>query len=346
MFKKVLAITLILTLVALMFTGCAPKPVTPAAGAPAAAAPVEEVKPEILKMSVTTADSSTWTIGAEKFAELVKEKTGGKVEVKVYPNEQLSGGNQGKGVEMLGSGSIDLSFHSNIIYSIMDEKFGVISLPWLLPDYKTADEKLAGTGGAAINKLLLEKGVIGLGFGENGFRQLTNSKKEIKTVADMKGLKIRIPGIKMYIALYKALGANPTAMNFSEVFTSLQQKAIDGQENPMDVISSSKLYEVQKYMSVWNYSYDSIILGMNKAKFDSFSPEIQKAIQEAATEACKFQVSLNREKAETQLKDFKDKGMVVYEFTNEDMKPFVEAVQSVYTEYEGIMGKELLDSFR
>jgi tripartite ATP-independent transporter DctP family solute receptor len=341
MFRKVLAVTLILTMAVLVFAGCAPK-----AEAPASGAPVEEVKPVTLKMSVTTADGSTWTMGAQKFADLVKEKTGGKVEVKVYPNEQLSGGNQGKGVEMLSSGAIDLSFHSNIIYSIMDEKFGVISLPWLLPDYETVDEKLAGSGGEAINKLLLEKGVVGLGFGENGFRQLTNSRREVKTVADMNGLKIRIPGIKMYIALYKALGANPTAMNFSEVFTSLQQKAIDGQENPLDVISSSKLYEVQKYMSVWNYSYDSIILGINKEKFESFSPEIQKAMQEAATEACKYQVSLNREKADAQLQDFKDRGMVVYEFTNDDMKPFIEAVQPVYDEYEGIMGKELIDSFR
>lgn len=346
MLKKVLAITLILTLAALSFTGCAPKPAAPTAGAPAESAPAEEVKPEVLKMSVTTADGSTWTIGAQKFAELVKEKTGGKIEVKVYPNEQLSGGNQGKGVEMLMSGAIDLSYHSNIIYSIMDEKFGVISLPWLLPDNETADEKLAGAGGEAIKKLLLEKGVVGLGFGENGFRQITNSKREIKTLKDMAGLKIRIPGIKMYIALYKALGANPTAMNFSEVFTALQQKAIDGQENPTDVISSSKLYEVQEYMSVWNYSYDALILGINKAKFESFSPEIQKAIQEAAEEACKFQVALNREKGEKQVQEFKDKGMKVYEFTAEDMKPFIEAVQPVYTEYEGIMGKEFIDAFR
>lgn len=347
MVKKLVAIVLSLTLVALMFTGCSPKESAPASGTPAASeAKKEEIKPEVLKMSVTTADSSTWTLGAKKFAELVKEKTGGKIEVKVYPNEQLSGGNQGKGVEMLSSGAIDLSYHSNIIYSIMDEKFGVISLPWLLPDYETADEKLAGKGGEAINNLLLEKGIVGLGFGENGFRQITNSKREIKSLADMAGLKIRIPGIKMYIALYKALGANPTAMNFSEVFTSLQQKAIDGQENPLDVIDSSKLYEVQEYMSMWNYSYDAIILGINKAKFDSFSPEIQTAIREAATEACKYQVQLNRDKAEDQLQSFKDKGMKVYEFTPEDINVFKEAVQSVYDEYEGIMGKDLIDSFR
>ncbi len=198
------------------------------------------------------------------------KKTNGEVEVKVYPNEQLSGGNQGKGVEMLRNGAIDISFHSNIIYSIMDERFGVISLPWLLPDYETVDEKLNGTGGEAINEILDEIGIVGLGFGENGFRQITNSKRPIKTPEDMEGLKIRIPGIKMYISLYKALGSDPQAMNFAEVFTSLQQKAIDGQENPTDIISSSKIYEVQEYLSVWNYSYDAIILGINKDKFESF----------------------------------------------------------------------------
>ncbi len=107
-------------------------------------------------------------------------------------------------------------------------------------------------------------------MGENGFRQITNSKRPIKTPEDMEGLKIRIPGIKMYISLYKALGSDPQAMNFAEVFTSLQQKAIDGQENPTDIISSSKIYEVQEYLSVWNYSYDAIILGINKDKFESF----------------------------------------------------------------------------
>ena len=141
---------------------------------------------------------------------------------------------------MLMSGAADFSFHSNIIYSIADEKFGVISMPWLIPDTATADAKLSGAGGKAIDKLLLGKGIVGLGFGENGFRQITNNKKEIATPADMSGLKIRIPGIKMFISLYKALGADPIAMNFGEVFTALQQRTIDGQENPTDVINSRK----------------------------------------------------------------------------------------------------------
>ncbi len=305
-----------------------------------------EVKPVTLKMSVTTADSSSWTQGALKFAELVEERTGGKVKINVFPNEQLSGGNQGKGIEMLMNGATDLSFHSNIIYSIMDERFGTMSLPWLLPNYEIADEKINGPGGDKIAEIMLEKNVVALGFGENGFRQITNNVRPISSPDDMKNLRIRIPGIKMYISLYQTLGADPTAMNFAEVFTSLQQGAIDGQENPMDVIHSSKLYEVQKYISLWNYSYDVIILGMNKDKLESFDEETQQIIRDAAKEACEYQVELNRASGIEQLEYFKSQGMQVTELTDAQIAEFQEKVQPVYDEYEPIVGKELLDLFR
>lgn len=339
--KKKLSVILAMTLaLSLGLSACAPKAVEPTVpGAPV----VEKVT---LKMSVTTSDTSSWTLGANKFAELVKERTNGNVEIKVYPNEQLAGGSQGKGIEMLMSGAADFSYHSNIIYSIADEKFGVISMPWLIPDTATADEKLNGAGGEAINKLLLEKGIVGLGFGENGFRQITNNKRPIVAPEDMTGLKLRIPGIKMFISLYKALGADPISMNFGEVFTALQQKTIDGQENPTDVINSSKINEVQKYMTVWNYSYDSIILGMNKARFDSFDKATQDILIQAGKEACEYQKGINRELSAQQTADFAAKGMEVTVLTPEQMKPFAEKVQSVYAEYEPIMGKDLIDAFR
>ncbi len=338
--RKVLSLILAVVMVlSLSLTGCSSEK-------PAGDQGQASDKKVTLKFSTTTADTSTWTLGAKKFAEIVGEKTNGRIEVKVYPNDQLSGGNQSKGIEMLMSGSTDITFHSNIIYSVMDERFGVISLPFLINDTETADKVLSGDGGEAINKILLEKNIIGLGFGENGFRQVTNSKKPIESPADMSGLKIRIPGIKMFISLYKALGADPITMNFGEVFTALQQGTIDGQENPTDVISSSKINEVQKYMTVWDYSYDSIIFGMNKDKFESFSSEDQQIIRDAAKEACEYQRQINREKAETQTQEFIDGGMQVNKLTDEQKAAFKEAVQSVYTEYEPIMGKDLIDAFR
>ena len=333
--KKILTLGLSIMLGASMLVGCS--------GGGEGGSSEEKIT---LKMSVTTADQSSWTQGANKFAELVAEKTDGKVEVKVFPNEQLSGGNQSKGVEMLKSGGIDISYHSNIIYSVLDERFGVISLPWLLADEAAADEKLEGEGGKAINDLLKEHNIVGLGYGENGFRQLTNSKKEIKTPADISGSKIRVPGMKMYISLFQSLGADPISMNFSEVFTSLQQGAIDGQENPLDVIDTSKLYEVQKYMSMWNYSYDAIILGMNQDKFDSLDEATQTALVEAGKEASEYQKQVNRESAESQLKKFEEKGMTITPVEDIDVEGFKALAEETYTEYEPIIGKELIDSFR
>lgn len=339
--KKVISLILVAVMVlSIGLTGCASKAPAGDQGGQASD------KKVTLKFSTTTSDTSTWTLGAQKFAEIIKDKSNGRIEVKVYPNDQLSGGNQSKGIEMLMSGSTDITFHSNIIYSVMDERFGVISLPFLINDTETADKVLSGSGGEAINKILLEKNIMGLGFGENGFRQLTNNKKPIEAPADMSGLKIRVPGIKMFISLYKTLGADPIAMNFGEVFTSLQQGTIDGQENPTDVISSSKINEVQKYMSVWDYSYDAIIFGMNKDKFESFSAEDQELIRQAAKEACEYQRQINREKAQTQTQEFKDGGMQVNVLTNEQKAVFKEAVQPVYTEYEPIMGKDLIDAFK
>ncbi|HHY99808.1 MAG TPA: DctP family TRAP transporter solute-binding subunit, partial [Tissierellia bacterium] len=293
-----------------------------------------------------SASGSTWEKGALKFAELVNERTGGMVEIKVYPNEQLSGGNQGKGIEMLMTGATDLTYHSNIIYSIMDERFGVISLPFLFSSVEDIDKALAGEGGKAINELLLEKNVVGLGFGENGFRQLTTGKKPVRSLEDIKNMKIRIPGMKMYTSLFKALGADPLTMNFAEVFTALQQGTIDGHENPIDTIYAAKIHEVQKYITMWDYSYDAIILGMNKDRFESFDAETQQIFRDAAKEACEYQIKLNREVAEEELKIFQDAGMEIITLTEEQKQPFREAVQVVYEEYEPIMGKELIDLFR
>ena len=340
MFKKIASLGLSIVLCTGMLVGCS------SGGSDKDSSKEGSKGKTTLKMSVTTADQSSWTLGAKKFAELVKDKTGGKVEVKVYPNEQLSGGNQSKGVEMLKSGGIDVSFHSNIIYSVLDERYGVISLPWLLKDEAQADEKLAGKGGEEINKLLYDQGIVGLGFGENGFRQITTNDKEIKTPEDMKKAKIRVPGMKMYISLFKNLGADPISMNFSEVFTSLQQGAIDGQENPLDVIDSSKLYEVQKYMSMWNYSYDAIILGINKEKFESFDKDIQDAITEAGKEACDYQRELNRKNAKEQLAKFEEKGMTITKQEDMDIEAFKSLAEKTYKEYEPIMGKELIDAFK
>ena len=247
---------------------------------------------------------------------------------------------------MLSKGSTDLTFNSTIIYSILDDRFGVASAPFLFNNTEEVDKVFNGKGGEMINEILEEKGIKPLGFGENGFRQITNSTKEIKTPDDMKGMKIRIPGITMYTDLYRTLGADPTTMTFSEVFTSLQQGTIDGQENPIDVIHSSKLNEVQDYLTSWNYSYDPLVLGMNKKLFESMSEEDQEIFTRLGKEAAEFQVKIAREKEAKQIEDLKAAGMKFYEPTEEEIAQFKEAVQPLYDKYTSIWGEELLKAFQ
>lgn len=337
MFKKIIVLLVVSVMVFGLLAGCAPKQ---------PAAPGPEKSTGTLKISMSTNEHSTWFKGAEKFKNIVEEKTEGRMKVQLFPNEQLSGGNQPKGIEMVQSGATEMSLHSNIIYSVLDQRFGVISLPWLLPDFASVDKALNGPAGEELFKIVREKGIEPLAFGENGFRQLTNNKLPVQKPADMKGLKIRIPGIKMYTDLYQALGADPTVMNFAEVFTSLQQGAIDGQENPIPVIVSARLAEVQKYLTIWNYSYDALIFGINKDLFDGFDKETQQIIRDAAKEAMAFQIKINREDAVSKIDDLKKAGMEVNILDDAAVKEFQEVVKPVYTMYEPIVGKALLDAFR
>lgn len=305
-----------------------------------------ESKSHDLKMSVTVSESSTWYEAAKMFATNVEEETDGRIKIQIYTNEQLSGGDSSKAVEGLAKGSIDLTFNSTIIYSVLDPRFGVISAPFLFQTNEQVDRALAGEGGEGLTKILAEKGVHALGFGESGFRQITNSKRAIQKPEDLEGLKIRIPGITMYTDLFRELGTDPTTMTFSEVFTSLQQGTIDGQENPIDVISSSKLQEVQKYLTLWNYSYDPIVLGMNKKLYDSLSDEDKELFDRLGKEATEYQIKISREKEAKQIEDLKAKGMDVYTPTAEELVAFQETVQPIYDKYTDVWGADLLKAFQ
>ena len=299
-----------------------------------------------LKMSVTVSDSSTWYEAAEKLKADLAEESDGRINLELFANEQLSGGDSGKAVEGLSKGTIDLTFNSTIIYSILDDRFGVASAPFLFNNTDEVDPVFAGEGGEMLKEILAEKGVHALGYGQNGFRQITNSKNEIKSPADMKGMKVRIPGITMYTDLYRELGTDPTTMTFSEVFTALQQGTIDGQENPIDVIYSSKLQEVQDYITMWNYSYDPLVLGMNKKLYDSLSDEDKELFDRLGKEAAEYQVKIAREKEATQIEELEAAGMKFYTPTEDEMAQFKEAVQPVYEKYTDIWGEDLLNAFK
>lgn len=299
-----------------------------------------------LKMSVTVSDTTAWFAGAQKLADDIEAETDGRITIDVFSNEQLSGGDSAKAVEGLAKGSIDLTFNSTIIYSILDERFGVVSAPFLFDSLDEVDAAFAAEGGKMLDELLLEKNVVALGYGENGFRQITNNKGPIESPEDLKGMKMRIPGIKMYTDLFRAYGSDPATMTWSEVFTALQQGTIDGQENPIDVIYSSKIDEVQDYLTLWNYSYDPLVLGINKKLFDSMSEEDQELFKRLGKEAAAYQIQLNRERAAEQLEELKEKGMKVNELTEEQLQVFKDASQPIYDQYKTIWGEDFLKAFQ
>lgn len=292
--------------------------------------------------TITTSDASTWHDGAEKFAELLDEKSDGRMTVNIVANEQLSGGDPAAGVEMLADGSKAFSYNSPIIYSGIDPRFGAVTAPFLFDDLEQADAVLDSSGAEAYDQLLDEMGIKFLGFGESGFRELTTSGTEVTKPDDLKGLKFRVAGSTLFVDIYKEMGADPVSMNWAEVFTSLQNGTIDGQENPIDIIHSQGLSEVQKNLTIWHYVYDPLLLGMNKGMFDELSPEDQKIVTDAAAEANDYQIKLNRDKAEDQLADLK-KEMTVTELTPEQVDAFRKAMSPVYDKYESEWTPEIFD---
>jgi tripartite ATP-independent transporter DctP family solute receptor len=288
-------------------------------------------------MSVVTNEDSAWTKGAQLFADLVEQRSGGRIQITVYPNAELAGGNQLNELTMLRDGNIDFTYHSTLLYSNLDQSFSAVSMPWLFTDYAQVDAVLSGTAGSALLKETEDYGIVGLAFGENGFRQLTNSRLAVRAPDDLRGLKIRIPDVALYNTVFKALGATPVIMNFPDVPGALRQGQIDGQENPVDIIVSSRLYEVQNHITVWNYSYDALILGINKKDWDGLPASAQSIIKQAAIEASLEQVRLSRDAARTKLGLLRDRGMTVTELTPGQVQAFREATEPVYTEWSAII---------
>lgn len=290
--------------------------------------------------TVTTGNTSTWYEGAEEFARILDEESGGRMTVNIVTNEQLSGGDPAAGVEQLMNGEKAFSYNSTIIYAGLDERFGAVNAPFLFTDLDQVDaqkDKIV----EAYQELGAEKGVQVLGLGESGFRQLTNNVRPVSAPEDLQGIKMRIPGIGLFTDVYRELGANPTTMNWSEVFTALQQGTIEGQENPVDIIYSSGLEEVQDHLTMWNYVYDPLILGMNKDLYDSLSEEDRAIVDEAAAAANELQITNNREKEEGELEELKGK-MEVIELTPEQQQAFKAAADPVLEQYREKWGEELV----
>ena len=300
---------------------------------------------DTLRLSHNTGENSTWHIGSERFAELVAERTDGAFDVRVFPNAQLAGGDQMRQAEMVGRGALDVVVTSAINVTPLVPEMAVFSLPYLFASYDQVDAAVQGAPGEAMAEILLEQGIVVLAWGENGFREVTNNRRPILTPDDMRGLNMRVAG-PMYIDVMNALGANPQQMQWVETISALQQGVVDGQENPIGaVIVPLQVYEVQRYMTTWHYSYDPIFLGISQARWDSMDAEMQEIMREAAQEAMAFQREITRQGTADGIDYLREQGMEVHEATAEEITAFREATQPAFDMWAERVGAELVELF-
>ena len=287
-------------------------------------------------------ETSTWAEGGRKFGELMEKATGGKVKVNVYAADQLTNGNQSEGIQALMNGDpVQISMHSNLIYSAFDPRFNVVSLPYLFDSVEDADAKLDGLAGEMLKDILSEYGLHCMGIAENGFRQLTNNVREIKSVDDMKNLKIRVAGSNLLMECYKRWGADATNMNWSETYTALQQKTVEGQENPLPAIDAASVQEVQPYCSLWNANYDCLFFCINQKLYDSLTPEQQAVVDEAGQKAVAYERHINRAGDEEIMSRWQEKnGVTITSYEDLDVDSFKKAVEGIDQWYQEELEKQ------
>ena len=301
-------------------------------------------EPKVMKLAVVTAKDRSLTKGLIKFGEILEQESGGAIKVEVYPDGQL-GGDRAV-FDAMKVGTIQGSTMSSGPIAVDAPRFSVLDLPFLFKDEQTAYEILDGPIGQELLDDLPEVGVIGLNYWENGFRNLTNNKREVKTVEDIQGLKIRTLENELHLDMWKELGAIPTPMAFTELFTALEQGVVDGQENPAGNVTTSKFYEVQKYYTKTGHIYNASPFLISKKFWDSLTDEEKEMVKKAAEEAKQYQRQLNQEETAQAEEYLANNGMVVTELSSEDKQRFIEAVQPVYEKYAAQLGEDLVNKLR
>ena len=261
-----------------------------------------------LKLGHIQSETDLWHIGATKFAEFVDAKTQGSVKIRIFPNSTI--GNDRDMAEGLQIGSVDFALIAGVLGNF-EPSLQIMEMPYLFSNEEHLRKVIYGpVGKALLDKLLKSSNIRGLSFWERGSRHLTTNKP-VNSLADIKGLKIRVPEIPPMVAAWKAMGANPTPMAWGEVYTGLQQNVIEAQENPIPYIYAGKIHEVQKYIALTKHKYEYVILAMSDKTWKKLNPDQQKAIKEAADEATKYENKLVFEKTEEIFKELQEKGMKV-----------------------------------
>jgi TRAP-type transport system periplasmic protein len=281
-------------------------------------------------LSTPDPDNSEITLAANKFAELVSQKTGGKVTVKVFPNGTLYGGDPSAAVKQLAGGSLDMLLLSTSLYANFNPKFTAISVPYLFSDLGQLRSYLSGPMGQELITDLNKIGIQGLGMWPRPFRQMTNSRKPILSPQDLSGLKFRVPNNPLWVEFFKKMGAAPTPMAFAEVYNALQLKVIDGQENPINIPVTAKFYEVQSHVTMTNHMADGWVLAINPAKYNALPEDQKNALRQAATEAEAWKVENDAADEGRSIATLTEKGMKVERLTPEQQKAFADVAKELF----------------
>jgi tripartite ATP-independent transporter DctP family solute receptor len=297
-----------------------------------------------LKMGHVASTDEPYHKAAEKFVELVKQNTAGAVDIQIFPNSLLGG--QRELLEALQLGSVDITLTTAAVLSSFLPKTQVIELPFMFRDrehvYKVVDGPLAKEIYAGDE----QKKMKVIDTWENGFRNITNNVRPIEKPDDMKGIKIRVMENKMYIDMFKALGANPTPMARGELFTGLQTKVVDAQENPMGQIYTSRFYEVQKYLTLSGHTYSPEVVVFSLATWKKLPAKHQEAILKASAEARQFNRTLSAQMDKEYVTKIKEKGMTVTTLTPQQIAAFQEKMTPVWDTFADKIGKELIQKIK
>ena len=300
------------------------------------------------RMSLVVGPAFPWGKSGEIWANKVKEKTNGRINIKLYPGVSLIQGDQTREFSALRQGVIDMAVGSTINWSPQVRQLNLFSLPFLMPDYAAIDALTTGDVGKQMFTILEKAGVVPLAWGLNGYRELSNSKHPIKSPADLKGLKIRVVGSPLFLDTFTALGANPTQMSWADAQPALASGAVDGQENPMSIFTAAKLHTVgQKHLTMWGYLADPLVFVVNKQVWESWTPADRELVRQAAIEAGQEQIAIARkgliEPGQPLLKDIAAMGVQITHLSPAERDAFVKATRPVYDKWKNQIGADLVN---
>ncbi|HEV8095962.1 MAG TPA: DctP family TRAP transporter solute-binding subunit [Burkholderiales bacterium] len=299
------------------------------------------------RLSTVVGTAFPWGKAGERWGELVRQRTNGRINIKMYPGASLVAGDQTREFTAIRQGVIDLAIGSTINWSPQVKQLNLFSLPFLMPDYDAIDALTGGDVGKELFRIIEKAGVVPLAWGENGFREVTNSKRELRKPEDFKGLKFRVVGSPLFLDTFSALGANPTQMSWADAQPALASGAVDGQENPLTIFTAAKLHTVgQKNVTLWGYAADPLIFVANKEVWASWSKDDQKIVRDAAIEAGKYCIDLAREgmtgASPAVHKTIEGFGVKVVRLSPAERATFQKATRPVYEKWSKQIGPDLV----